>query len=566
MNRLIRCLLVAMCLSACGHGSTPTSPTLILTDLKLSGPSRVAPGGTTAFSAVATYSDGSTKDVTAQATWTPTDSTLPLYFSSAGTAQSSGRGEVVVSASFGGKTTSSLTVFVLEPGTFRLSGTITNPAGAPVAGVLVEIVAGTGNGLRTTTGSTGHYALYGVSGAVQIRLSADGWQTQTRDAVVANDAVNNFNVNALVPPPPPPVLTDVTLSGPSRVAPGATAAFSATAMYSDGSRKDVTSDSAWKPTDRTLPLFFTGAGAAQSSGRGEVVVSASFGNKTTNSLTVFVLEPGTFRLTGSIKNEIGGQVAGALVEVVSGIGSGLRATTGSTGRYAIYGVAGAVQLRVSADGWQTQMLDTVVANDSVDNFTVSSSLPTSAVGGVWTATLSASPGCRDALPPPARDRTFQVQITQQNSTFRAVLSSPTLQLYDPFESGAVLGDQFTLYFSGDTGYNGFSSVLIVDHLDASTAMGFDGTMIGTVSGNEIHGTMSGDVEFWNNSTAGGPPASVCRAPDHGVVLRRSAPSRLARPAARPADSRALTDLLEDAVAQKRVTSLNRHGPFADEGF
>ena len=74
---------------------------------------------------------------------------------------------------------------------------------------------------------------------------------------------------------------------------------------------------------------------------------------------MLVLEPGTFKLSGPLSETGVGALNGATVEVLSGIGQGLRATSNSKG-YALYGVAGPVRLRASAEGFTPQVLDVVV--------------------------------------------------------------------------------------------------------------------------------------------------------------------------------------------------------------
>ena len=68
-------------------------------------------------------------------------------------------------------------------------------------------------------------------------------------------------------------------------------------------------------------------------------------------MNVLVLEPGTFKLGGGVSDSSGGMISGVTVEVLSGTGKGLKATTGHEGQYGLYGVAGPLQLRTSGDGF-----------------------------------------------------------------------------------------------------------------------------------------------------------------------------------------------------------------------
>ena len=51
-----------------------------------------------------------------------------------------------------------MNVLVLEPGTFKLSGVVSDSSGGMISGVTVEVLSGTGKGLKATTDSHGQYA------------------------------------------------------------------------------------------------------------------------------------------------------------------------------------------------------------------------------------------------------------------------------------------------------------------------------------------------------------------------------------------------------------------------
>ena len=45
-----------------------------------------------------------------------------------------------------------MNVLVLEPGTFKLGGGVSDSSGGTISGVTVEVLSGTGKGLKATTG------------------------------------------------------------------------------------------------------------------------------------------------------------------------------------------------------------------------------------------------------------------------------------------------------------------------------------------------------------------------------------------------------------------------------
>jgi hypothetical protein len=103
-------------------GGTPSSSVPIVSRVRIDGPTLVAPGESPRYAAIAEYSDRSAKDVTATALWFPNATSFPIHFTSPGIAAPAQRGEALVVANAG--TVGRLNVLVLEPGTFKLSGVV----------------------------------------------------------------------------------------------------------------------------------------------------------------------------------------------------------------------------------------------------------------------------------------------------------------------------------------------------------------------------------------------------------------------------------------------------------
>jgi hypothetical protein len=315
----------------------------------------------------------------------------------------------------------------------------------------------------------------------------------------------------------PVTLSRVRIDGPTLVAPGDSPRYTAIADYSDESSKDVTATALWFPNAESFPIHFTSPGIAAPAQRGEATVSANAGG--IGRLTVLVLEPGTFKLTGPVSEPGVGALNGATVEVLSGIGQGLRATSNSKG-YALYGVAGPVRLRASADGFTPQVLDVVVTgNDATQAFALTPADGITDVSGTWTMTVSPAPGCRPGLPDIARGRTYQVELIQNATRLKVKFSSPTLRQYNPDQhSGTVVGSRVRLSIVGDTNYGEWSTPDLYDQLSPTETFGFDGFVQGTVNGREIRATMDGDLMYFKAPAY--EPAWYCRSKDHIVTLRR----------------------------------------------
>ncbi len=169
-------------------------------------------------------------------------------------------------------------------------------------------------------------------------------------------------------------------------------------------------------------------------------------------LNVLVLEPGTFKLSGVVSDSSGGSLDDVTVEVLSGTGKGLKATTNNIGQYVVYGVAGPVQLRTSANGFHAEMRDVVVTgNGGSEPFALTPVETPADVSGTWTMTVRSSPRCRAGLPDIAQGRTYEVRLTQQGTTLHWRISSPTLERDVTSSFGnTVLGSRVRLEFPGDT--------------------------------------------------------------------------------------------------------------------
>jgi hypothetical protein len=182
--------------TACGKGS-PAQPStsvapaaaasgITLVDLRVDGPTTVAPGESTQYMARAAFSDGSQRDVTSEAQWTSTDATV-LSVSASGSVSARSNGTAQVRAAFG-LLSNGRDVVVVPAGTFRLSVHVGDEQpGVSVYGVRVEVISGPAAGLSSTTDWNGVAVLYGVPQDVQVRFSKDGYAPVTRNIHLANN-------------------------------------------------------------------------------------------------------------------------------------------------------------------------------------------------------------------------------------------------------------------------------------------------------------------------------------------------------------------------------------------
>ncbi len=169
----------------------PTPPASVVR-LELIAPPEIAPGDSVQLTANAIKSDGSVENVSNQAAWTTSDTSV-LQVTSTGLATGKNRGQAYVNFHFVGRNPASARIFVLPKGTFRLTGTI-QESGFGIAGVTVTVTSGIGEGLATLSGATGFYAVYGVSGPVQLQVKKEGYRNGIQSLDVTAHRTYDFNV------------------------------------------------------------------------------------------------------------------------------------------------------------------------------------------------------------------------------------------------------------------------------------------------------------------------------------------------------------------------------------
>lgn len=194
----VAALIALAVLAACNDPPTrPSAPPstqpapVVVTRLEIVGPDSIQPGESVQYSAIGHQSDGTTRDLTNEASWQATPPTV-LTISSTGRATGLDRGEGFLSASAGARG-SSKNVMVLPAGTYRLTGNVRD-AGHAVGGARVEINGGIGRGLASTTDSLGAYRIYGVAGDIEVRVNRSGFQELRRTLLIASHQTVDFDL------------------------------------------------------------------------------------------------------------------------------------------------------------------------------------------------------------------------------------------------------------------------------------------------------------------------------------------------------------------------------------
>jgi hypothetical protein len=166
----------------------PAAPTVKA--LTINGRTRVAPGETEAYEAIAQMSDGTTPVYTSQVQWQTSNSSLLSIVPTSGVATARAVGDVFVYASYRNLRATS-GVIVVPTGLYRLTGKVLE-SGLPVQGALVKITSGQGSGLSRLTDVNGDYRFYGVAGPVDVEIAKLGYTAITRSIVVSHDDAIDF--------------------------------------------------------------------------------------------------------------------------------------------------------------------------------------------------------------------------------------------------------------------------------------------------------------------------------------------------------------------------------------
>jgi hypothetical protein len=259
------------------------APTLVSLAVTPANPTNLV-GTTQQFAATGTYSDGSTQNLTSQAAWASSKTTVATINAS-GLATAVSAGTATISAGLAG-VTNSITFTVKAPPT--LTSIAVTPANS------TNLVGATPQFTATGTYSDGSMQnltsqAAWVSSKISVAtISSSGLATAVSAGTTTISAglagVTNsttFTVKA------PPTLTSivVTPANPTNLV-GATQQFTATGTYSDGSTQNVTSQAAWSSSKTTVATI-NGSALATAVSAGTATISAALSGVTgSTTLTV----------------------------------------------------------------------------------------------------------------------------------------------------------------------------------------------------------------------------------------------------------------------------------------
>ena len=260
----------------------------------------IAKGTTQQFTATGTYSDNSTQDITTQATWSSSDSTIATVSDAAGS-KGLGTGVAIgtatVSAALNGVTGS--TSLTVTAATLQSIG-VTPPAPSAAKGTTLQFTA-TGTYSDNSTQDITSQVTWASSATTVATISDAAGSKGLASAV----SVGTSNISAALDGKTGGTTLTVTAAtlqsiavtptAPS-VAKGSPVQFTATGTYSDNSTQDITSQVTWASSVTAVASISNAAGSkglASTVGVGASNISAALSGKTGGTMltvTAAILE------------------------------------------------------------------------------------------------------------------------------------------------------------------------------------------------------------------------------------------------------------------------------------
>ena len=290
-------------LGGCGGASGPALAAKSLSTLTVTpGSTSLAAGATQQFTATASYSDGSTANVTSSVAWT-SSSTSVASVTSSGMVTAVAKGSATISASLAGVTGStSLSVTAVAPTLSSINITPANPTVNAGSNQQFTATATYSDGSTQNVTAT---ATWTSSATAVATINASGVATavaQGSTTIMASLQGSTGSTTLTVPTaPPPPSLVSiaVTPANPSFRA-GSTQQFTATATYSDGSTGNITSSATWTSSNPAAATI-NASGMATGVAPGTSVITATSGTVsgattatvTSNVIASIALTPAT---------------------------------------------------------------------------------------------------------------------------------------------------------------------------------------------------------------------------------------------------------------------------------
>ena len=294
----------ASTISAASGSVTPGTAALtvsaaILTEVDVAPDAQYIPvGGQFQLSLTGTYSDGSTQDITANATWSSSDPTLASVDPSTGIVTgvaNSNNNPVTITATYGG-ISNTTTVYVTDaaPVSIQLTPSTSSIASGTTQQYSVNVVYSDGSLQPVTAGLSWLSSSASVAGVDLNGLATALAPGQTTISVFYNSMSATASLTVT-----PAVLTNIVVTPITTVVGvNGNVQFTATAVFSDNSTQDLSSQVVWTSSNGAFATI-SATGLATGLSTGTVTISAISGsvsgsatlNVTTATLQTITISP-----------------------------------------------------------------------------------------------------------------------------------------------------------------------------------------------------------------------------------------------------------------------------------
>jgi uncharacterized protein YjdB len=292
VTAILALISLSLALAACGSGGSsssnnnpPPPVTASLTSLQVApGNASVAPGAVRQFTATGKYSDGSSKDLTASAQWSTSDSNVASV--AAGKVTAVGAGTVMVSAT-SGKFSASATVQVTSAATNLASIAVAPTASSLPVNTSQQFTAtgtykdGSSRDLTTLVNWASSFGSVATIDATGTATGKSAGSTTISASLGGITGSTSLTVTA------PTISSIVVTPDGLTLGIGIGQQYTATAIYSDGSTQDLVSGVTWS-SSATGVATINSSGLATTVGAGTATITAKVGSFTDTTLLTVV--------------------------------------------------------------------------------------------------------------------------------------------------------------------------------------------------------------------------------------------------------------------------------------
>jgi uncharacterized protein YjdB len=272
----------AASISATSGSSTPGLASLtvtpaVLTELDIAPDAQYIPiGGQYQLSLTGTYSDGSTQDVTANATWSSSDSTLASVDPATGivTGVANSNGSAVTITGTVGSISNTTTVYITDavPVSVQLTPATTSIANGTTQQYAVNVVYSDGSLQPVSAGLSWLSSSSSIAGINSNGLATGLAPGQTTISVFYDSLSAKASLTVT-----PAVLTNIVVTPATTVVGiNGNVQFTATGVFSDSSTQDLSSQVAWSSANGACAVI-NATGLVNGISAGTVTISATSG-------------------------------------------------------------------------------------------------------------------------------------------------------------------------------------------------------------------------------------------------------------------------------------------------